>query len=313
VSPAPDVTVDQAAEALRRHHGHDIGPVGCIGEGSWSRAFGYVTDGRALVARFGAHVEDFEKDRRAAAIAGSVLPVPEVLQIGPALGGHLAITTRGWGQPLEQLDGDDWRTALPSVLGVLDALRTIEVGEVEGRGHWDAAGRGSDPTWRAHLRAVADDQRHPRASGWRARLALEADADRTFSAGLALLDRLADACPDQPHLVHGDLLNANVLVRDGRVDTVLDWGCAMWGDWLYDLATLTFWSAWHAGLGEVDVRIAAIDHLGATGVAVPDLDARLLACELHIGLAAMGYSTLLVPEALPRIERQVAARLDVGA
>ena len=50
------------------------------------------------------------------------------------------------------------------------------------------------------------------------------------------------------HLIHSDLLNYNVLVADGRISAVIDWGCAMYGDFLYDLAWFEFWAPWYAGL-----------------------------------------------------------------
>jgi hygromycin-B 4-O-kinase len=41
--------------------------------------------------------------------------------------------------------------------------------------------------------------------------------------------------------VHGDMVNHNVLVQDPRITAVIDWGNALYGDWLYDAAWLIFW------------------------------------------------------------------------
>ena len=44
-------------------------------------------------------------------------------------------------------------------------------------------------------------------------------------------------------MVHGDLLNRNVLVApDGsRLTAVFDSGCSTYGDFLYEVAWFTFW------------------------------------------------------------------------
>ena len=42
-------------------------------------------------------------------------------------------------------------------------------------------------------------------------------------------------------LLHCDLMNRNVLVDEGRINAVFDWGCGRLGDHLYDLAWFEFW------------------------------------------------------------------------
>ena len=69
--------------------------------------------------------------------------------------------------------------------------------------------------------------------------------ERVFDAGYARLLGLVDARPEARHLVHSDLLNFNVLAEDDRVSAVFDWGAALYGDFLWDVAWLTFWQPWY--------------------------------------------------------------------
>jgi len=40
--------------------------------------------------------------------------------------------------------------------------------------------------------------------------------------------------------VHNDLLSRNVLVNDGKISAILDWGNSLYGDHLYDAALLLY-------------------------------------------------------------------------
>ena len=92
------------------------------------------------------------------------------------------------------------------------------------------------------------------------------------------------------HLVHADLLHGNVLVAGDRITAVLDWGCSLYGDFLYDVAWMTFWAPWHPGVACVDIATAARSHLTAIGADVVDYDRRLHCCMLHIGLDHIAYN-----------------------
>ena len=64
-----------------------------------------------------------------------------------------------------------------------------------------------------------------------------------------------DACPERRDLVHSDLVHQNVLVSDdwSRVTAVFSWKCSVRGDFLFDVAWCTFWSAWHPGIAAIDL------------------------------------------------------------
>ncbi len=89
-------------------------------------------------------------------------------------------------------------------------------------------------------------------------------------------------------VVHADLINANVLVDDGRLTAVLDWGSAMYGDPLHDVAWITYWTPWHPNLSGPTFLDAALadERLTAGG----HVARRLRACRLHIGLGHLAYN-----------------------
>jgi hygromycin-B 4-O-kinase len=189
-----------------------------LGAGEWSRAYTFVLDGREAVIRFGDHVEDFCKDQVMAMHSCAALPVPEVLEIGAAGDGYFAVPERAHGGLLDALDGDGMRAALPGVLAALDALRAIDTSGTEGYGMWAPDGTGPAASWVQALLAIS--QETARVPGWRAALTASPVGTRPFDLCYARLRELAEGLPDKRYVVHGDMVNHNVLVQpaDHRSD-----------------------------------------------------------------------------------------------
>ena len=283
--------VDEArAEAfLRTRFGGDGGAVAPLGRGVWSKAFAFRRGGRDYVIRFGAHREDFAKDRLAARYAGPALPIPQVVELGEAFGECYAISERVFGGYLDDVDGAQMRALLPSLLAALDAARLADLSGTTGYGAWGADGSAPYPSWRAALLDVANDRPAHRTHGWRERLAASPVGAGPFEEAYGHLQALADGVPKTRHLIHSDLLHYNVLVEGERVSGVLDWGCAMYGDFLYDLAWLCFWQPWYPAWQGIDFAAEARRHYAASGLDVPRFEERLCCCQIHIGLAGQAY------------------------
>jgi aminoglycoside phosphotransferase (APT) family kinase protein len=286
------VDLTEAEMFLREHY--DGSARGCepLGGGDWSRAFAFRLGPSSLVVRFGMYREDYMKDRQAMTFAGPDLPVPHVLEIGDAFGGAYAISERHFGVFLETLDEPRFRRLLPALLRGLDALRELPqrpTAVIEPGGVGDVAAMG----WHEWLTDSLMDWPGGRVSGWRAALADEPQLDGLFTAAEEAMQGLFDTCPDDRHVLHSDLLNRNVLVSDdgSRLEAVFDWGCSIAGDFLYEVAWLTFWAPWFPGLAAVDIRAAVLAHYGALNLAVPFFDERLRCYELHVGLLHLAYST----------------------
>jgi hygromycin-B 4-O-kinase len=286
------MTVDeiQATRFLATRFGTPIDDVTRLGHGEWSTAYAINTAGRAFVIRFGAHRDDFERDRFASGFSSPELPVPAIIEIGEAFGMHYAISERLFGSYLDDLDEHQMRATLPSLFATLDAVRVLDLSATNGYGIVETDGNAPFPSWPEFLLDVAIDRPGARVSGWRDPMAASETGTETFDAALAQLQRLLPALPATRHLVHSDLLNFNVLVSDDRISAVLDWGCTLYGDFLYDVAWFVYWApvypTWHA----IDFAGEAAKHYAATGLDVPFLTERLHCCLLHIGLVDQVYN-----------------------
>jgi hygromycin-B 4-O-kinase len=278
------------AAFLTARFGHDVSAVSSIGQGAWSRAYAFQHLGTECIIRFSTLDEDFHKDRIAAGYSSRDLPIPAVIEIGETDGGFFAISARASGGFLDDLDEAQMRGLLPTLFTALDAARRVDLSASTGYGSWGADGNAPHTSWRAALLAVAEDRPGERTHGWRERLVASPTGCGPFDEALARLDALIPGSAEARHLIHSDLLNFNVLVEDGRISAVIDWGCAMYGDFLYDLAWFEYWSPWYPAWRGIDFRGEAVRHYASIDLAVPRFEERLTCCQIHIGLAAQAYN-----------------------
>ena len=283
------VDLIRAEAFLANRFGGDSSDVAPLGKGVWSKAFAFRQNGRDYVIRFGAHHEDFAKDRLAARYAGPALPIPRVVELGEAFGGYYSISERVFGAYIDDVDGAQMRALLPTLFAALDAARLADLSGTTGYGGWDAGGTAPYPSWRAALLDVANDRPTDRIHGWRERLAASQVGIGPFEEAYGQLLALAGHIPEGRHLIHSDLLHFNVLVEANRVTGVLDWGCGMYGDFVYDLAWLCFWQPWYPAWQPIDFQAEAVRHYAAIGLDVPHFEERLRCCQIHIGLAGQAY------------------------
>jgi hygromycin-B 4-O-kinase len=282
------VTDAEARRFVAEYYGQRAEDVRALGAGEWSRADAFVLDGREAVIRFGDYVEDFRKDQVMAAYSCAALPIPAVIEIGATGDGYFAVSECATGDLLDGLDGAGMRAALPGLLAALDTLRAIDVSGTKGYGIWAPDGTGPAASWAQALLAIS--QETARVPGWRAALAASPVGTGPFNRGYARLRELAEGLPDECHIIHGDLVNRNVLVEGSRLTAVIDWGNALYGDWLYDAAWLIFWWPWFPRWQDIDITAELERHWDKHGGLPPGLHHRLHACLVHVGLDAMAYN-----------------------
>jgi hygromycin-B 4-O-kinase len=300
------------AEAfLVARFGRRVSEVSAVGQGAWSQAYGFRCDGAEYIVRFSPLDEDFHKDRIAARYSSPDLPIPAVVEIGATQDGFFAISKRASGEFLDDLCEVGMGKLLPSLFAALDAARRVDLSSSTGYGNWSADGNAPHASWRAALLTIAENPPGDRTHGWRDRLIASPTGSGPFEKAFTRLDALIPVSVEDRHLIHSDLLNFNVLVADSQISAVIDWGCAMYGDFLYDLAWFEFWLPWYPAWRGIDFRSEATRHYSSIGLSVPSFEERLTCCLIHIGLAAQVYNAF--KERWDALEETARRTLEVAS
>lgn len=285
----PRISLDDAESLLK--HDLDLDPHGILElrPGAWSSAFAFTSSEQHFVVRFSEHPDDFARDAYAGRFAGDDLPVPSVTHRGEAHGVHYAISERVTGGFIDDLVGDDFRATLPSLLRTLDAMRTADVSDSSGYGGWDEKGNGMYSSWAESLLVSLQDTPGNRGTGWRAKLASSPTGADAFDRDLPVFERLANDMPNLRNVLHSDLINFNAFARDSHISGVIDWGCAMYGDFVYELAWFQFWSPWYPQWKGISVSDEAKRYYENLDVDLTGFEERLICYQMHIGLGSQIY------------------------
>lgn len=237
--------------------------------------------------RFSQTGDDFRADQLASRFAGPDLPIPAVYGIGQIDDRWWCISQRMPGVHLDDLSATQLEAVLPSLAAMLRAMRDVPATGNHGFGGWDEDGNGRFPSFADQLLDVAIDRPAERGGGWSEGLRARTDAWKTFHTGLTVLESLTSFVPPTRQLIHQDTINFNVTVNGGRISGIFDWGCAMWGDALYDLAWFRFWNPWYPQWKPLHLPDRLEEEVGIEG----DHARERMACYLlHIGIGHIRYN-----------------------
>lgn len=207
-----------------------------------ARVFRVEVPGRTVVVRLQPGLPAaFAADRAVMPLlAGSGLPVPELLGAGERDGAGYTVT--GWvdGTAVDSLPEAGQRAVLPEMLDILHRIHRVDVSGTTGYGLIGADGNGQSASWRASLLDLFDPAVPGFWHDWRARLAGSRMPWGTFDRWHDRLPALLERIPERRALVHGDYGFSNLLVEGDRVSAVIDWTIARYGDPLWDVAYLGF-------------------------------------------------------------------------
>lgn len=263
-----------------------------LNSGAWSTAYKFINNRENLVVRVSDTDLNFKKDKWAYEIAGDLLPIPKVLDIKHSGDKYFCISEFVEGICFETLDADSLKLIKNSVLNIFQGLLNTEVNNIAGFGFLGSKLEGNSVSWREYILSISQDldQEDNLIHGWRSNINKSQLFRDQFEELFQEMVGMIDYLPEVKHLIHSDLLNFNVLADGNGVNTVLDWGSCLIGDYLYDLAWFEFYEPWYpeftkSGLIK-DVRSPVLGFDSSNYK-----NERLLAYKLHIGLGSLAYNS----------------------
>lgn len=249
-----------------------------IAAGEISQCFFFEANGEQYVIRVNKKNEGFKKDAYAAEHFGGVaVPIPESIEVGE-LGNELSysINKRVPGTTVDRVNPEVKVAIVPAVISTLDAIHSTPVTQ-NGYGDWDENGTGKNKSWNEYLSA-----HHGNFFKGKDKEMPSPFFERDVFERLALKYKsLIPSCPEIRQLVHGDYGFNNALSDGQTITGVIDWEHSKYGDFLYDVAWLSFWER------EIDYKEIFRKHYEEKGIAIPNYDERILCYILHFGLGVL--------------------------
>ncbi|HWE63678.1 MAG TPA: phosphotransferase [Chloroflexota bacterium] len=280
----PQLDVATVDAFLRQHLGAPVADVRGLRGGEICTAFAYSLAGERYVIRFAARESGFVHDRFACErFAPAGIPSPRIHQIGRFGEQAFAISPYIPDSTIWHLPAARQEALAPALVEMLDRIHQLDVSATTGYGDVDDVGMGRYPSWAAYLGAIADEDPDDYYGRW-SRLYDESFLERPLCEQmLAQMIPLLSCCPRGRSLVHGDFGFDNVIVDGERITAVLDWANMKYGDFLFDVAWLSFWPS--------PVRYEDLfrRHYAERGRAVPQYEERLRCYTCYIGLTALRF------------------------
>jgi len=290
----PELTV--IAESILRENYEFDEPVRTLiplKGGEWSAAYKYTMDSQDFVIRLSHTPDNFFRDRIASKWSSSALPVPQIIKIDRYGDQYYAISQFFPGEAFEKLSPPELEKTIPSFLSMMTAIHSINLDTMAGFGCITSEGRGAYNSWSKALLDVNNDRPDSLTHGWKKILERSPEVLRKYNHFYDQLAKLVQYCPEQKNLIHSDLLYQNLLVHNNQVSAVLDWGCAMIGDPLYDIAIFNFFEPWFPAFSEVDlIKKMRQSYLDLAPGNSQNYNERILACQIHLTLGNIAYCAL---------------------
>jgi len=268
-----------------KFNGRNLEP---LGEGHHSEAYKFEMDGETFVLRTSPKQDHFQRDKFIAE-HWPQLPVPEIKETGTMedgayyavwefIEGH--VLASGW----QFNPGVELKKVKPSFIENMINISSASVDLTSGYGKIMAGGTGQYDSWQTFLLGGFENPKVKQA------IEVQVEAGRFDADLLAAAEyetrRLLSENPvyETRHLLHGDYQPHNVIVKDGMVAAVLDWGNAKYGDFAYDV----MWYSMHGP------EVASMDEITAayedSSLDTAGLETRLRLCKISILIAWAMFS-----------------------
>lgn len=258
----------------------NIQSLATIKEGETSQAFSFSSNANEFIIRVNPKKHGFEKDKYAHEHFNSQkVPIPKTFQIGKLSDNfYYSITEKVAGKIIDHFEKEEIRKFIPELINVLDSIHGFDIGETQ-FGDWEIDGKAPETSWKNYLHKLIRgfegcENKAPDNT------LLESEVVQKL---IARYKQLLDYCPNIRHLVHADYGFNNLLSNGKKITGVIDWELSKYGDFLYDIAWLSFWET------TIDYADIFLKHYQETNISVPNFHERLLCYKLHLGLRALSF------------------------
>lgn len=284
----PIVATEQVLTLLSQHFNAPISELVPVEGGQVARTFAFCVGEQEYIVRFNLDKmmdSNFPKEAYLARkLSSTSIPLAPILHVGRLSELQFAISRKMPGKMVGELTPQEVRDLVPQILDILEAMHSVDTSETRGYGVFDYQGKGLVSSWHRSLAIVAEEEDEKDYFGKWYRLFDETFLERDLYEDLyRRMTTLLAHCPENRNLIFGGLSTRNLLAQDGKISAVLDLLDASYGDVVYDIAALDFWSPW------LGMREAFLDYQQQRGRELPFYADRLLCYECHHALIGLRF------------------------
>jgi len=278
------IDLDLLTDFLKENFSDGISSLEPVVGGEASQAFGFNVGNKVYIIRVNKHYSlGFKKDQYAYLnFSRYDLAIPKILQIGKIDSEYrYCISERAEGLTLNAMTAEAVAELSEPIFDSLDKIHAIDISNYSGYGKWDADAVGVASSWNEYLLTVNKY--------------IEATSDKPGLFETSFLDeglwrhlysrmvKLLEYCPKEKFLIHGDYGFGNILVKDRVITGIIDWESSMYGDYLFDIAWLGFWSK------RSDYVQLYLNRSELKGNQIDNFQERIKCYQLYIGLGALSF------------------------
>lgn len=251
-----------------------------ITDGELSQAFSFRSDNNDYIIRVNTSLDGFMKDEFAYKnFSTKDIPIPKILEIGKITNElFYCFSEKAKGISLKHMSSKEIFETLPSIQKTLHAIHKSKIPDKSRFGGWNQKGIGEFNTWKEDMLTFDSD-----FLNWNEINQNTFMEESLYKYLTSKIKDLIAKCPEERFLVHGDYGFDNVLVEDNNITAIIDWNCSRYGDFLYDIGYMHFWSE-VINYKEVFYKIYE-EH----NIEIEHYDERILCYCLRVALIALGF------------------------
>ncbi|MEP7103501.1 MAG: phosphotransferase [Candidatus Dojkabacteria bacterium] len=206
-----------------------------ITSGEFSQAFSFKADDQDLILRVNNKTSlGFDKEDIIHRKFPHIL-TPKILLNGHFEDYSFSISRRVEGVQMSKLNESSQERLISSLIESMNSIHTSEI-STSRFGKWNKDMIAPDNSWIDTLAGYVEKDSWDGVSKSASYLNLD-----HLNNLLNQFNNLKKYLPNSFHLLHGDFGKTNIIVKDVKISGIIDWSESMYGDFLWDLAWITFW------------------------------------------------------------------------
>lgn len=237
-----DMNVCHAEEILNRMFDDHVSNVLSIEMGELSKVFSFNVEDQVYVVHFRKNNESLEKADYMYKTYGDRLPIPPVIQLGQIDELFFCISNKAKGTPISSYSVSEQSIISNDVAKQFTNMSKVKIDSSKGYGLITPSGRPSAKSWEEVIADFFREDQEGFYKDWTKLYKQSFLEESLLQEGYSTMMELVKYSPNIPHLVHGDFHLGNMLSDETQVTGIVDWELAMYGDFMFDVAGLHFWS-----------------------------------------------------------------------